>query len=137
MLKVYGRVNGIAGVYRKLNRIKNLVSDIGLENVMRRLGSIIRTNYLAKVPIDTGLSKRSIRFSIKKKGPRSVMLFVGPSRRGAANHQNKRSFDYLHFPDHGTRHIRAQQFTRKTLRGSRTEIKLYLDNLLRLLSRVP
>lgn len=121
MLQPYIRVVGGPQVIAALRKLARNTTEIGLKRAMIQFGRFVFDAYKRCVPVDTGLSRRSLRYGIKEKSNRRVVLWIGPSTQGARGRQNKRSFDYLHFPDHGTKYIRAQRFAGKAFRRGRSQ----------------
>lgn len=115
MLQPYVRIHGREEVIRALKKLPDKVTRLGLKRAMLDFGVVIKQRYMQNIPDDIGIAKRSIRHWIRMNGANGVILKVGPVN-GQMNRQNKTAADYLHFPDHGTKNIRAQRFAGKSFR---------------------
>lgn len=135
-LQPYLRIVGKNDVIKALQALGRNTSGYGLRKALLLFGRYMHSSYLATVPVDTGLSRQDLTYRVKMYTPMKGFLWIGPRVKGASTgRQGKRPYDYLHFPDHGTRFIKAQRFAGKAFRrgsqNARGIINAYLQHCIR------
>lgn len=116
-LQPYIRIQGAPATIAALKQLGKNVTGMGFKKALLNFGSTIRQSYLTAVPVDTGLSKATLQRGVKMYGNSRAILWIGPSPRAPRSNRGKSPFDYLHFPDHGTKFIKAQRFAGKAFRN--------------------
>jgi hypothetical protein len=128
-LQPYIRIHGAPVCIAALRELARRAGRQGLRRAMWWLARTIQQDYINVVPVDTGLSKRFLRYGVYQKQGLTI-AWIGPTAKSPANRQGKRPFDYLHFPDHGTKNIRAQRFAGKAFRRGSARVKPLIDTMI-------
>lgn len=116
-LQPYVRIQGVPATIAALKQLQKNVQGMGFKRALLKFGDTIRRAYLTVVAVDTGLSKAWIRHGVNMRGQNRAILWIGPSPRSPRSNRGKSPFDYLHFPDHGTKFIKAQHFAGRAFRN--------------------
>lgn len=116
-LQPYIRIRGVPVTIAALKQLQKNVTGKGFKNALLDFGSVIRRSYISVVPVDTGLSKATLQRGVRTYPNNRYLLWIGPSPRAPRSNRGKSPFDYLHFPDHGTKYIKAQRFAGRAFRN--------------------